>query len=91
MAESRKKFEDELRDLEGIVEQLDSGQLPLEESIRAFERGVALLRSLNQKLEQAERRIEVLVKNAKGEIESAPFENQAGLGAEKDLEKDPTA
>ena len=91
MAESRKKFEDELRDLEGIVEQLDSGQLPLEESLRAFERGVALLRSLNQKLEQAERRIEVLVKNAKGELESAPLENQAALGAEKDLGKDPAA
>ncbi len=91
MAESRKKFEDELRDLEGIVEQLDSGQLPLEESIRAFERGVALLRSLNQKLEQAERRIEVLVKNAKGELESAPLENQAALGAEKNLDKDPAA
>src|ERR1700757_2682285 len=50
-----RKFEDELADLEGIVSQIDSGELSLEESIAAFERGVALVRSLNQKLDEVER------------------------------------
>jgi len=40
MANNRRKFEDELKDLEGIVAQIDSGELSLEDSITAFERGV---------------------------------------------------
>ena len=43
MAANRKKFEDELKDLEGIVAQIDSGELSLEDSIAAFERGVGLV------------------------------------------------
>ena len=56
MADERpKKFEEELADLEGVVMQIDSGELSLEDSIDAFERGVGLVRSLNQKLDDVER------------------------------------
>jgi exodeoxyribonuclease VII small subunit len=69
-----KKFEDELADLEGIVNQIDSGELSLEDSISSFERGVALVRSLNQKLDEVERRVEVLIRDSRGELKRSPYQ-----------------
>ena len=69
-----KKFEEELKDLEEIVGQIDSGELSLEDSIGAFERGVALVRSLNQKLDEIEKKVEVLSRNYQGDLRTAPFE-----------------
>ena len=74
MAAKTRKFEDELKDLEDIVAKIDSGELALEESITAFERGVALVRSLNQKLDEVERKVEVLSRNAEGELKSEPLD-----------------
>ena len=74
MAAKTRKFEDELKDLEDIVAKIDSGELALEESIAAFERGVALVRSLNQKLDEVERKVEVLSRNAEGELKSEPLD-----------------
>lgn len=76
-----KKFEDELADLESVVSQIHSGELSLEESINAFERGVALVRSLNQKLDDVERRVELLMRGAEGELKPAPYQ---GEGVPKD-------
>ncbi len=73
-----KKFEEELVDLEQIVSRIDSGDLSLEESIAAFERGVALVRSLNHKLDEIERKVEVLIKTAQGDLKSVPYEAGAG-------------
>ncbi|MBF6568864.1 MAG: exodeoxyribonuclease VII small subunit [Candidatus Binataceae bacterium] len=73
-----KKFEEEMNDLEQIVSRIDSGELSLEDSIEAFERGVALVRSLNQKLDDIERKVEVLVKSAQGDLKSVPYESPAG-------------
>jgi len=70
------KFEDELADLETIVTQIDSGGLSLEESIGAFERGVALVRSLNHKLDEVERRVEVLLRGAQGELKRAAYQGE---------------
>jgi len=75
MAAQEKKFEDELKDLEATVAQIDSGELSLEESIKAFERGVTLVRSLNQKLDEAEKKIEVLVRDSQGELRTMPYRN----------------
>ena len=74
MAAKTRKFEDEVKDLEDIVAKIDSGELALEESIAAFERGVALVRSLNQRLDEAERRVELLSRNAEGELKSEPLD-----------------
>jgi exodeoxyribonuclease VII small subunit len=74
MAITRRKFEDELKDLEGIVAQIDSGELSLEDSITAFERGVGLVRSLNQKLDEVERKVELLMRNAQGELKTTPYD-----------------
>lgn len=67
MAKPRdKKFEDALRDLEGIVEKLETGDLSLEEALGAFEEGVTLVRLLDEKLTVVEKRIEVLTRDQGG-------------------------
>jgi len=77
MAKSEKKFEDELKDLEAVVARIDSGELSLEESIDAFERGIGLVRALNHKLDEIEKKVEVLVRNAQGELRTTPYQNTA--------------
>jgi exodeoxyribonuclease VII small subunit len=63
---ANKKFEDALRDLEGIVEKLETGDLPLDEALGAFEEGVALVRRLGEKLTEVEKRVEVLTRDPSG-------------------------
>ncbi|MBX3703441.1 MAG: exodeoxyribonuclease VII small subunit [Steroidobacteraceae bacterium] len=60
-------FEAALAELEQIVLRLEQGDLPLEESLKQFERGVALTRSCQDALRQAEQKIRVLAKTAGGE------------------------
>ncbi len=55
-------FEKAMRDLEEIVERLEQGDLPLEESLAAFERGVMLTRSCQTALKEAEQKVEILLK-----------------------------
>jgi exodeoxyribonuclease VII small subunit len=59
-------FEAAMRDLEAIVERLEHGDLPLEESLAAFERGVMLTRSCQTALKEAEQKVEILLKKAGG-------------------------
>jgi exodeoxyribonuclease VII small subunit len=73
---SARKFEDELEDLEAVVTRIDSGELSLEESISAFERGVALVRSLNQKLDEVDKRVEVLIRGSNGELKISPYRGE---------------
>jgi len=60
-------FEQALQQLEQIVQKLEKGELPLEESLRLYEEGIRLSRLCHGKLEEAEGRIEVLLKDARGE------------------------
>ena len=64
-----KKFESALEELEQVVEQLESGELSLEDSLGAFEKGVGLVRLCNQKLNEAEKKIEMLVRDKEGKLE----------------------
>jgi exodeoxyribonuclease VII small subunit len=66
-------FETCLVRLEQIVAALESGNLPLEESLKVFEEGVALARRCGRYLEEAERRIEVLAKDESGTVTTRPF------------------
>lgn len=76
--EGQLSFEDALVELQQIVDQLESGALGLEESLRQYERGAALLRRCYGLLESAERRIEVLTGQATdGELTTAPFDATA--------------
>jgi len=90
--EGAAKFEDQLENLEDIVTRIDSGELSLEESIEAFERGVGLVRSLNHKLDEVERRVEVLMRGTGGELKSTPYEGETGVadngGSTKKAEDD---
>ena len=67
-------FEAALAELESIVQRLEQGELPLEESLRQFERGVALTRSCQKALRQAEQKIRVLSKGADGELVEQDFD-----------------
>jgi len=62
------RFEDAMAELEGIVQRLEKGELPLEDSLVAFERGVALVRSLSQRLADVEQRVEVLLRSDAGKF-----------------------
>ncbi len=57
-------FETAMRDLEALVERLEHGDLPLEESLAAFERGVMLTRACQSALKEAEQKVEILLKRA---------------------------
>ena len=61
-----KTFEASLNQLETIVKQLEAGELPLEESLKLFENGVRLSRECRERLNEAERRIQVLMKDGDG-------------------------
>jgi exodeoxyribonuclease VII small subunit len=78
-----KRFEDAMRELEDIVKRLESGDLPLEESLKIFEEGVALSRYCLNKLEEAEKRVSILIKD-EGGIKREPFEPEETEGVKKD-------
>ena len=67
-----KTFEQSLNDLERIVKQLEEGDLALEESLKLFEEGVKLSRECRDRLTSAERRIQVLMKDANGNLGLQP-------------------
>ena len=79
-----KTFEESLDALEKIVKQLEDGDLPLEKSLKLFEDGVKLSRECRERLTQAERRIEVLMKDSDGVLKVS------GLEAEN-LQSEPKA
>lgn len=69
-------FETSLAALEKIVRDLERGDLPLEESLQLFENGVKLSRECQERLSQAERRIEVLLRDAEGRPVVSAFEDE---------------
>lgn len=69
-------FEAALKELEKIVRRLEDGDLPLEESLKLFEDGVRLSRECQERLNQADRRIEVLLKDENGDSILHPIEKE---------------
>jgi exodeoxyribonuclease VII small subunit len=69
-ADTTTSFETALRELDEVVQRLEGGNLSLEESLSLYERGVALAASCHQRLQHAERRIEIL--NERGKATAAP-------------------
>jgi exodeoxyribonuclease VII small subunit len=71
-----KTFEEALQELEGIVNRLEQGDLPLEEALQLFEKGVKLSRYCHTKLDEAQKRVEILLKDEKsGKMTAQPFES----------------
>ncbi len=65
-------FENSLQQLEGLVEQLEQGDLPIEEALKAFEQGVKLTRECQSILQQAEQKVQLLTEQD-GEIRATDF------------------
>jgi exodeoxyribonuclease VII small subunit len=70
----QKNFESSLEALEKIVRELEQGELPLEKSLELFEQGVRLSRECQERLNQAERRIEILLRDSDGRPAPRAFE-----------------
>ena len=68
-----KDFETALKSLEEIVSQLEAGDLTLDRALELFEQGVKISRFCNSKLEEAERKVETLIRNADGSLAEVPF------------------
>ena len=79
-----KNFESCLEDLEQVVEQLESGELSLEDSLAAFEKGVGLAKFCHQKLNEVEKKIELLVKDKEGKLQLNAFEELPERDSEDD-------
>ncbi len=70
---AEQSFETQLASLERIVRELERGDLPLEQSLELFEQGVRLSRECQERLNEAERRIEVLLRGGDGSTIAVPF------------------
>jgi exodeoxyribonuclease VII small subunit len=66
-------FEKAFQDLERIVQRLEGEQLSLDEALKLFEQGIGLSRFCHQKLEEVEKRIELILSDAKGDPKMEPF------------------
>jgi exodeoxyribonuclease VII small subunit len=68
------QFEDALKKLHEIVEKLEKGELPLEEAMESFSEGIRLAQFCHSKLEEAENKVQMLLKDQQGGWSAAPFE-----------------
>ncbi len=73
MSAKKPTFEESLARLEEIVRLLENGEIPLDDSLKLFEEGVKLVKLCGSKLDEAERKVTVLIKNGDGEYEEEPF------------------
>jgi exodeoxyribonuclease VII small subunit len=70
------EFEAALEELEALVTRMEEGELPLEEALEQFERGIRLTRNCQQALREAEQKVDLLMEKA-GEADVAPFESES--------------
>ena len=70
------EFEAALEELEALVTRMEEGELPLEEALRQFERGIRLTRDCQQALREAEQKVDLLMEKA-GDADAAPFEPES--------------
>jgi len=71
---AKKRFEDTLGELEKIVQRLEDPDVPLEEAVALFEDGIKLSRFCSQKLDEVEKRVDVLLKDEQGHLITRPFD-----------------
>lgn len=70
---SKQTFEKAMKKLEQIVQELESGDLPLEKSINKFEEGVQLSKFCSAKLDETEKRVTILMQDSEGNLSEKPF------------------
>lgn len=74
MAKKEHKFEDAIAELEAIVAELEGGELPLDQMMERYEKGVKALELCRKILDEAEKKIEILVKAQDGQLKAEPFQ-----------------
>ncbi len=84
MARKQNEFEKAFQQLEEIVKRLESEELPLDDALLLFEQGIGLSRFCNQKLEEVEKKIELILADAKGQPRVEPFESDVPEGGDAD-------
>lgn len=89
MATRRNDFEKSFQQLEKIVQRLEGEELPLDESLQLFEEGIRLSRFCHQRLEEVEKKIELILADAKGQPVTEPFEDPDGLDADESDDGEP--
>jgi len=72
---AKKTFEQALKQLEQIVQDLESGDMPLEKAIKKFEEGIQLSKYCTDKLDESEKRITILMQDAAGNVTEKPFDD----------------
>ncbi|HNS56860.1 MAG TPA: exodeoxyribonuclease VII small subunit [Smithellaceae bacterium] len=75
---AKEKFEDALKKLEDIVKKMEAGDLPLEEALKSFEEGIKLIHFCQSKLNEAERRVELLLGN-ENSLQMQKFDGENGV------------
>ena len=80
------KFEDALKKLEKIVQDLEDGDIPLDEALDKYEEGIRLSKACAKKLEVAKKKVEILLKNEDGSVELKEFDERTAGEAEKHQE-----
>jgi exodeoxyribonuclease VII small subunit len=73
-----KDFENALKRLETIVSELEKGEIPLEQALQLFEEGIKISRFCGDKLDEADRRVQILVRNPKGQLVEEDFRKAEG-------------
>ena len=73
---AQKTFEQSMKQLERIVQELESSDLPLESAIKKFEEGMKLTKFCSKKLDETEKKVSLLLKNAEGQISEEPFSSE---------------
>ena len=70
---AQKTFEQSMKQLEQIVQELEDGDLPLEKALKKFEEGMKLTKLCSEKLDETEKKISVLLENSEGRLAEQPF------------------
>jgi exodeoxyribonuclease VII small subunit len=73
---AQKTFEQSMKQLERLVEELEGVDLPLETAIKKFEEGMKLTKSCSEKLDETEKKVSILLKSAEGRIAEKPFNSE---------------
>ncbi len=77
----KQSFEEAMKRLEEIVQELEKGELPLEDSIKRFEEGMNLIRFCSKKLDEAEQKVTMLIREGDDQYREVPFfEDKSGDG-----------
>lgn len=82
----KERFEDALSKLEKIVSKLEEGDISLEESLKLFEEGIRLSHFCGQKLDEAEKKVEILLKDKEGVLKPQPFSPSTSSGQTTSIE-----